>query len=34
MFMLFRSKPEHKPWLVAAFFLLLLLAGGVMLNYG
>jgi hypothetical protein len=33
MFMLFRSKPEHKPWLVAAFFLLLL-AGGVMLTYG
>ena len=33
MFMMFHAKPGHKPWL-AAIFVILLLASGILLSYG
>ena len=33
MLMIFRSRPEHKPWLIVVF-ILLLLAGGIVMTYG
>ena len=32
MFMAFHSRPGHKPWLIAIFFLLM--SGGILLSLG